>query len=107
YEIGPTGTIFVTPATLTLRYDPSALPPGTRLEDLRLATYDGSHWQPSRAGKVDDAAATVSAAIDHLSPWAVVVTSSCSQSGTSGNDCTVTCVAPENAVCGLKADGSP
>lgn len=107
YEIGPSGTTFTTPATLTLRYDSASLPAGTNVEALRLATYVGGRWELVPGGSVDSAAGTVSGSIEHLSPYGAVDTTSCSQSSTTGGEpCSITCAAPDVAVCAEKADGT-
>src|SRR4029079_7913541 len=44
YEIGPTGTQFAMPVTLTLHYDATALA-GASESSLRVATFAGGSWQ--------------------------------------------------------------
>ncbi len=71
YEIGPTGTEFATPITLTLQYDPSKLG-GTDPSMLRVATYASGGWQMLPGATVDTQTKTVSGTTTHLSPYALV-----------------------------------
>ena len=71
YEIGPTGTQFAMPVTLTLHYDPTALN-GAPPSSLRVATYAGSAWQLLPGAVLDMQAKTVSGVTTHLSPYAIV-----------------------------------
>ena len=71
YEIGPTGTQFAMPVTLTLHYDAAEL--GSAAESsLRVATYAGGSWQLLPGAVVDKQAKTVSGVTTHLSPYAIV-----------------------------------
>ncbi|HXU04737.1 MAG TPA: hypothetical protein VN903_27430 [Polyangia bacterium] len=71
YEIGPTGTQFAMPVTLTLHYDAAALN-GAAASSLRVATFAGGAWQLLPGAVVDTQAKTVSGVTTHLSPYAVV-----------------------------------
>jgi len=71
YEIGPTGTQFATPITLTLQYDPTTLA-GTDPSMLRVATYASGSWQMLPGAQVDTQAKTVSGTTTHLSPYTLV-----------------------------------
>src|SRR4051794_28629791 len=71
YEIGPTGTQFAMPVTLTLHYDGAALG-GASESSLRVATYAGGAWQLLPGATVDTQAKTVSGVTTHLSPYAIV-----------------------------------
>jgi hypothetical protein len=71
YEIGPTGTQFTTPITLTLQYDASKLG-GTDPSMLRVATYASGGWQMLPGAKIDTQAKTVSGTTTHLSPYTLV-----------------------------------
>ena len=71
YEIGPTGTQFAMPVTLTLHYDATALN-GAMPSSLRVATYAGNAWQLLPGAVVDTQAKTVSGVTTHLSPYAIV-----------------------------------
>lgn len=73
YELGPHGTTFDQPITITCSYDPYEIPPGVAEEDLVMGYYDGDAGQwlelPS---VVDTANATVSTATDHLSTYTII-----------------------------------
>ena len=70
YEIGPTGTQFATPVTLTLDYGGANLG-GTNPSMLRVATFAGGSWQILSGAAVDTQAQTVSGTTTHLSPYAL------------------------------------
>jgi hypothetical protein len=71
YEIGPSGTVFATPVTLTLSY--AALDLGKMDEtSLRLATYGDAGWQILAGAAVDRDLKTVSGITSHLSPYGIV-----------------------------------
>src|SRR6478609_11061013 len=71
YEIGPTGTQFAMPVTLTLHYD-TAMLNGAVTSSLRVATFAGGSWQILPGAMVDTQAHTVSGVTTHLSPYAIV-----------------------------------
>ena len=71
YEIGPTGTQFAMPVTLTLHYDAANLA-GAAESSLRVATFAGGAWQLLPGAVVDRQAKTVSGVTTHLSPYAIV-----------------------------------
>ena len=71
YEIGPTGTQFAMPVTLTLHYDTVMLNGATE-SALRVATFAGGAWQLLPGAVVDKQAKTVSGVTTHLSPYAIV-----------------------------------
>ena len=70
YEIGPSGTVFATPASLRLRYDNSAIPAGTSLAQLRVATVRNGEWVPlpTTAG----AGSELVGEVPHLSVFGVI-----------------------------------
>lgn len=72
YEIGPTGTVFSSPVTLTLGYDPGSLPDGVAEADLRLYTVVSGAWQLISGSTVNTSAHTVSGSISHLSTYGVL-----------------------------------
>src|SRR3954454_8199068 len=71
YEIGPTGTQFAMPVTLTLHYDMSALG-GAAESSLRVATFAGGSWQLLPGAVATEQAKTVSGVTTHLPPYAIV-----------------------------------
>jgi len=56
-DFGPAGTAFATPVTVTLSYDPTAIPEG--YEQVALAYWTGGRWS-ILGGEVDPVAHTVS-----------------------------------------------
>ncbi|MEJ2219151.1 MAG: hypothetical protein P8099_21410, partial [Gemmatimonadota bacterium] len=71
FDLGPEGTTFDPPGTLTIWYDPANLPPNTypRMHHL----VDGV-WQPVAGSTADRDAHTVSAPVAGFSNWAVLGT---------------------------------
>lgn len=59
--------------TVTLKFDPSKLPSGTRADDLWATYYDGKDWQPFRPASVDLAAGTLTFTTDHLTGFGLVM----------------------------------
>lgn len=74
WTIGAGGAKLAEPVTLTLPFDPSALPAGTDPSEVMLAYRDASSgaWVPVPS-TVDRASSTVSATVSHLSDWAPFV----------------------------------
>jgi hypothetical protein len=116
YEIGPTGTQFAMPVTLTLDYAGIALN-GTAESSLRVATHTASGWQILPGAVVDTNAKTVSGLTTHLSPYAIVAAAegdictsvsggqSCSANATTdgtgtASSCTVSTCATAGNPCG-------
>ena len=72
FNIGPSGTTFTTPSTLTLPYDESELSAGVSEGDLAIYRHtSGGGWERV-GGSVNTTANTVSVQIDHLSEYAVM-----------------------------------
>ena len=71
FDIGPSGTTFTTPSTLTLPYNENEIPPGVSEETLAIYCHTGNNWE-RLGGTVDKTANTVSIQIDHLSEYAVM-----------------------------------
>jgi hypothetical protein len=74
FDIGPNGTTFNTPSTITLPYDENKIPSWTSEDDLAIyrRTSADDSWERI-GGTVNKATNTVSAQIDHLSEYAVMV----------------------------------
>jgi hypothetical protein len=79
-EIGPTGTTFSKPITLTLSYDPAGVPTGLTPDNLQLAYFQvnpadnaKSKWSYLDSG-VDPTNHTVSATVSHFTVFAVLST---------------------------------
>jgi hypothetical protein len=72
-ELGPTGATFDPPITITMGYDPAAVPTGLTPDDLELAYFDvnAGKWQ-SLPGAVDAGKHTVSATTSHFTTFAVL-----------------------------------
>ena len=71
YNLGPDGATFEPPITLTIEYDPEALPEGFAEEDLYIAYWDGSKWV-ALTTTVNTAANTVSCLVSHFTIFAII-----------------------------------
>jgi hypothetical protein len=71
YEIGPTGTQFAIPVTLTFDYSATNIS-GTDPSMLRVATYAAGSWEILSGAAVDMQAQMVSGTTMHLSPYGIV-----------------------------------
>jgi hypothetical protein len=73
YEFGPTGAIFSSPVSITLKYDPSALPAGTDQAKLYLAYWDaGNNSWVSVPSVVDQVNHTITASVDHFTLYSAM-----------------------------------
>jgi hypothetical protein len=72
YDFGPTGTQFVAPVEVSVRYDPAKLPANRKEESLRLATLVNGRWEWVKGSHVDPATNTVSGELQHFSTYAVM-----------------------------------
>jgi sugar lactone lactonase YvrE len=73
-EFGPDGTTFTTPVTLTLAYNPAALPPNVPDTALSVITLRDGSWDVVPGSVVDAADHTVSAPVGHFSYYTVGIT---------------------------------
>ncbi len=71
YEIGPTGTTFTAPVTMTFHYASLDLG-GHQPAELRVATEVAGAWQPLAGPAQDASARTVSGTTTHFSKYAIV-----------------------------------
>lgn len=67
YDIGPSGTTFAVPVTLTISYDPSSLPDDMGESELGLFKVVGNDWELMANATVNTAAHTVSGQVTSLS----------------------------------------
>jgi hypothetical protein len=74
YDIGPSGTVFNSPVTMTFHYALASLG-GAAPSSLRAATYGANTWQILAGGSVDTSAQTVSGTTMHLSPYGEILVS--------------------------------
>lgn len=72
YDLTPSGTTFVVPATLTVDTRTLSLPTGTSESDVRIETAAGGAWH-GLFTTLDSGAHTASASLAHLSTYGVVV----------------------------------
>jgi hypothetical protein len=72
FDFEPQGATLSPPITLTVSYDPTALPPGVAEEDLYIAYWDGSKWIALES-TVDAPAHKVSARVSHFTPFALMI----------------------------------
>jgi hypothetical protein len=71
YEVGPTGTAFQRPATLSFNFATLNVSPGD-VPNLHVATLWNGQWVPV-ASNVDRLSNVVTGQISHLSPWTLIV----------------------------------
>jgi hypothetical protein len=73
YNFGPDGTTFDPPATLTMSYSPSQLPPGFSPNNLTVAMWDSvsSQWIYLES-TVDTESGTVNARVSHFTSFTVL-----------------------------------
>jgi hypothetical protein len=101
YEIGPSGTTFAAPITMTFHYAGVDLG-GHQPNELRVGTAVAGAWQ-LLAGFAEDAGArTVSGTTTHLSPYAMVLEANgqlCATFGGLPNTCTPGSSCPPPPTC--------
>ncbi len=71
-ELGPTGTTFATPVSVTVAYDPSSLPAGVNESELRLRKVIGGEWEDAGDSSPNVAANTVTASLSSFSVYGVL-----------------------------------
>ncbi|MCX6008630.1 MAG: hypothetical protein NTW48_01045 [Chloroflexi bacterium] len=71
YKFSPSETTFKPALTLTVKYDPAALPAGVKEAGLFIAYWDGSKWA-ALSSTVDTQAKTMTAQVSHFSTFAVL-----------------------------------
>src|SRR5579883_1180886 len=71
YDLGPDGTTFMTPASLTIRFSLADLG-SAPADQLEIATAVSGVWEPSPGSIIDAAARAVSVTTTHLSRWAII-----------------------------------
>lgn len=71
-ELGPTGTTFATPVSVTVAYDPSSLPAGVNESELRLRKVIGGEWEDPGDSSPNVAANTVTASVSSFSVFGVL-----------------------------------
>lgn len=72
YDLGPSGTTFSTPATLTLTYNASSVPTGTASSSIGVYTVASGLWQPVAGSAVDEANHKVTVPLAHFSVYALL-----------------------------------
>jgi hypothetical protein len=72
WDFGPDGLLFTKPVTLTIPYDPSAVPPGVPQAELRIHKLLNGSYVQQDAGLVDLVNHTVSAEIGGFSIYVVL-----------------------------------
>lgn len=71
YDIGPDGTVFSSPVTITINYSPGDIPGGVQESSLALATVVDTAWALIEGSGVDTEMHSVSGAVTHLSFFGV------------------------------------
>ncbi len=74
-DVGPHGSTFDRPVTITLAYDPADLPERASEEDLFIATWDedAGKWIGLEGSAVNEQNRTVSAQVTHFSRFTILV----------------------------------
>lgn len=73
YQLGPAGTTFAPPATLSLAVDPASLPLGAKETDLVVGSSSGATWDEAPGSALDATTHTLSAPLSHFSTWTTLV----------------------------------
>jgi hypothetical protein len=108
YEIGPTGTQFAKPVTLTFNYGSLQLElRGTPLAALRVATIANGAWSSLDGFSEDQAASTVSGTTTHLSPYTIIAGALVCVDMSQPKVCDGGCVVPTCAGAGDLCGGYP
>jgi hypothetical protein len=69
WDFGPDGLVFAKPVTLTMKYDPALLPPGTVESELRIHHLVNGKYVQVDAGSVDVVSHTLSAPLNGFSVY--------------------------------------
>ncbi len=67
YDLGPSGTTFSNPVTLTIRYDPSHIPTGIHESSVKLYQNSGNGWKRVPGSISNTTDHTVSGLVSHFS----------------------------------------
>jgi hypothetical protein len=84
-ELGPDGSTFGAPVTLTMSYDVDQFPEGLVSDALAIARWTEDHWEFVPGSVVNTADATVSAPIEHFSTYYVAIRPNWATSPTYGH----------------------
>jgi hypothetical protein len=102
FEVGPAGTRFAVPATVTIRYTTGELGDAAA-SDLLVATVVAGLWVPLSSDSVDGNAHAASGQTPHLSPFALVTSAAIITPDAGGcvadNAPTGSCSSPPHALC--------
>ncbi len=71
-DLGPTGTTFAHPITVTIGFDPASLPLGVKPAYLQLEWWNVDHWETLSNNSIDLVHSTVSATTSHFSIYAIL-----------------------------------
>ena len=72
WDFGPDGLVFSKPVTMTIKYDPSKLPPGTTESELRIHHLVNGSYVQADAGQIDVVNHTVSAQLNGFSVYVLL-----------------------------------
>ncbi len=103
FALGPAGTVFATPVTVQVPYDPARLAPGARETDVRLFTRSaGGPWEPLAGAVVRADTNRVAAPVGHFSAFRAGLPVGCAAGLTlCGTSCVDTAADPANCgACG-------
>lgn len=71
-DLGPSGTVFSSPVTLSIAFDPTTLPRGARPASLRMHWWNTDHWEKLPGNSVDLQRGVVSAQVTHFTTFALL-----------------------------------
>lgn len=72
-DLGPDGSTFSKPVTLTIAYDPTKLPTGVIPEALKLSTWVDDHWEEVPGSTLNVGDGTISGPVNHFSTYGLVI----------------------------------
>jgi len=85
YALGPDGSTFSKPVSLSIAYDAAKLPAGTDESTVSIYSVVGGAWIPAPGSVVDKVKHTVSASITHFSTWGALATPTATPTVLSAN----------------------
>ena len=72
YEVGPDGTTFNKPVTISITYDEASIPSGVSESDIKLGTVTNNKWEVITDSIVNTVSNTISGSITRLSTYGIV-----------------------------------
>jgi hypothetical protein len=73
FDFGPNGTTFSQPVSVTIKYDPTKITPGSPEGGLQLYEVIGSSWRVVAGSTVNTATKTVTGSVSHFTVYGVLM----------------------------------